>query len=145
MDTEPSGSRRLTGPNLFLPGFGAVLEAPVRDSTAAELVAAWAAATREIWQQLGWPVPATDVHRYTGFATLAASAPEDVLYAACEANETAWAMAVDRAGLTPAEYRSIGELQELSDAERSPRRKADTIIQPKSERMPVRHSAEATM
>jgi len=122
MDIEPSGSRRLTGPNLFLPGFGVVLEAPVEDSSAAALVSAWQASVREIWEALAWPAPVTEVHRYPGFATLAASAPEDALYTACEASETAWAMAVGVQGLTPAEHRPILELREMSEAERSPRR-----------------------
>jgi len=122
MDIEPSGSRRLTGPNLFLPGFGAVLEAPVADASAAAFVAAWQDAVREVWDELDWPEPVTEVHRYAGFATLAASAPEDALYTACEANETAWAMAVSAQDGTPAEHRSILELVEMSRAERSPRR-----------------------
>lgn len=122
MDIEPSGSRRLTGPNLFLPGFGVVLEAPVDDSSAAAVVSAWQRAVRELWDELAWPVPGTEVHRYPGFATLAASAPEDALYAACEANETAWAMAVSAQGLTPAEHRSLPQLREMSEIERSPRR-----------------------
>lgn len=124
MDIEPNGSRRLTGPNLFLPGFGAVLEAPVEDATADAFVAAWQGAVLDIWDELAWPVPVTEVHRYPGFATLAASAPEDALYTACEANETAWARAVEALGLTPCEHRSVPDLREMSKAERSPRRLA---------------------
>lgn len=123
MDIEPSGSRRLTGPNLFLPGFGVVLEAPVENSSAAAFVAAWQVAVREIWDGLAWTAPVTEVQRYPGFATLAASAPEDALYTACEANETAWAMAVEAQGLVPGEHRSTADLYDLSAAERSPRRR----------------------
>lgn len=122
MDIEPRSSRRLTGPNTFLPGFGAVLEAPVEEACAAAFVSAWQDAVRQIWDELAWPAPVTEVHRYTGFAALAASAPEDALYTACEANETAWAMAVRLEGFAPAEYRSIQDLRQLSEAERSPRR-----------------------
>ncbi len=122
MDIEPSGSRRLTGPNLFLSGFGVVLEAPVDDSSAATFISAWQDAVREVWEALAWPAPETEVHRYPGFATLAASVPEDALYTACEANETAWAMAVAGCGLTAPEHRALTDLRDMSAAERSPRR-----------------------
>ncbi len=122
MAIEPSGSRRLTGPNLFLPGFGVVLEAPVVDATAHALVSAWQTAVGEVWAQLDWPVPVTEVHRYPGFATLAASAPEDVLYTACVANETAWALAVEGQALAAGSHRTIPELRANSAAERDPRR-----------------------
>jgi UDP-N-acetylmuramyl tripeptide synthase len=123
MDRAPSNSRRLTGPNLFLPGFGVVLEAPMDDREAEPLIAAWEQTVRATWQELDWTRPDTAVCRYEGFATLAASAPEDALYTACEANETAWARALVQVGGTTAEHHTVYDLGKMSAAERSPRRR----------------------
>jgi UDP-N-acetylmuramyl tripeptide synthase len=124
MDLTPQGSRRLTGPNLFLPGLGVVLEAPVQPATAATYIAAWRAAVKDLWAQLEWPEPTLQAQPYPGFVTLAASAPEDALYTACEANESAWAQAIAQQGASPPEHLSVAELVSAAATERSPRRRA---------------------
>lgn len=124
MGHDPMDSRRLTGPNIFLPGPGAVLECPVDDPGASELIGAWERAVGAIWSDLGWPPPLSAVRRYSGFATLAATAPEDALYTACEANETAWARAVSEHGGEPPKHHPMTDLVAMFADERSPHRVA---------------------
>ncbi|NKB87803.1 MAG: hypothetical protein GKS06_06240 [Acidobacteria bacterium] len=123
MERTPTGSRRLTGPNLFLDSFGVALEAPLRESEI-ELAEQWRQAVQALWNDLGWGNPTTTRRAYGSHTTLAASVPEDVLYTACEALETAWAQAVEacdgEAARPPA--KSFADLGRMSAEERSPRR-----------------------
>ena len=83
-------SRRLTGPNLFFAGTGALLEAkgpakhtPVTQQRWQSLVEAMASA-------LGWPRPVCVVRQHSQTTSLVFSAPVDQLFAATEVNEWAW-------------------------------------------------------
>jgi UDP-N-acetylmuramyl tripeptide synthase len=124
VDFTPQSSRRLTGPNLFVPDQGVVLEAPLPPvaEEAEGLLQAWQEASIRLWSELGWGRPAHGIRHYADCASIACTAPEDVLYTACEALETAWAMAVTSTGQAPAEHLTPEQLQARSAAERSPRR-----------------------
>ncbi|HEX4966074.1 MAG TPA: Mur ligase family protein [Thermoanaerobaculia bacterium] len=86
-------SRRLTGPNLLLDRAGAVLEVSLAPEEAEKAVAAWRESVRRILASVGWPGEEIAARRFQGGASLAISAPIDVLYPATEVNEWAWAAA----------------------------------------------------
>src|SRR5436305_3387256 len=83
-------SRRLTGPNLLSPCEGAVLDVALTPAEADAVVAAWRQAARALLDAVGWGGEEIAVRRFPGGASLFLSAPLDALYAATEANETAW-------------------------------------------------------
>jgi cyanophycin synthetase len=115
-------SRRLPGPNMLWDRPGAVMDIVVPDDVAERLIAEWRGATSRILPAVGWAGEGTAVRRFPGGASLAISAPIDVLYAATEVNE--WAFAEARARLAGEEgpafdaavIRLLGEIEE----ERSP-------------------------
>src|SRR5262245_9406172 len=84
-------SRRLTGSNLLLDGPGAVLEVTAEPPEPA--IAAWHEALSRLLEALGWAGAATAARVNRKGASLAFAADLDVLYAATEVNEAAWAMA----------------------------------------------------
>ncbi|HYX25218.1 MAG TPA: Mur ligase family protein [Thermoanaerobaculia bacterium] len=86
-------SRRLTGPNLLLDRAGAALEVSLAPEEAEAAVAAWRENVRRMLEAVGWPGEEIAVRRFSGGASLAISAPIDVLYPATEVNEWAWAAA----------------------------------------------------
>lgn len=89
-------SRRLTGPNLFLDGPGACLDVALDapgDPSPAEAAAAWERVVARLLAAVGWGGAATATRTFDRGVSLAFAAPVDGLYAACEVNETAWAMA----------------------------------------------------
>ncbi len=86
-------SRRLTGPNLLLDRPGAVIEVSLSAEEAERAVAAWQAQARRVLDAVGWTDEVTAARVFPGGASLAISAPIDVLYAATEVNEWAWAAA----------------------------------------------------
>jgi len=88
------GSRRLTGPNLYFSGCGAVLEATSPPQPAQ--IADWRERVGWACAELGWQPGAVVVRLHRGGAALAFEAPPDQLFAATEVNEWAWAAAVSR-------------------------------------------------
>jgi len=88
-------SRRLTGANLQWDSPGAVIEVLFDGADPATVIGRWERSAREVLAAVGWAEQTTCVRPYPGGASLAISAPIDALYAACEVNETAWAMAQD--------------------------------------------------
>ncbi|MEM7167019.1 MAG: Mur ligase family protein [Planctomycetota bacterium] len=97
-------SRRYTGPNLLLPGAGAVLEVNGDDAAVRAGSEAWRRHLGPLLEAVGWGASEVAVDFTRGGATLAFSAPIDTLYAACELNEVAWSCAVaDLDGTAPAE------------------------------------------
>jgi len=83
-------SRRLTGPNLFFPTTGAVLEL-VGVAPEDSLLAAWRLRAERARERLGWhAAPATAMRRHAAGASLALAAPCDQLFVATEVNE--WAL-----------------------------------------------------
>lgn len=85
-------SRRLTGPNVYFPVCGAVLEALAQEDVTTRL-AVWREKVSQACTALQWPTP--DFHHkiHCKGATLAFTAPLDQLYTATEINEWAWLVA----------------------------------------------------
>jgi UDP-N-acetylmuramyl tripeptide synthase len=93
-------SRRLTGPSRLLPRAGAVIEVSLPDADADRLVSAWRHQAERLLDALGWDELLADL-RWPGGASLAFTAPPDVLYSATEVNEWAWDAAVAVAAGAP--------------------------------------------
>lgn len=91
-------SRRLTGPNLFGPRVGAVLDVAMADADAEQAMLALRAAARQMLTAVGWEREDLVLRRHPGGASLAITAPIDALLAATEINE--WALGAANALLT---------------------------------------------
>lgn len=90
MAREMRDSRRLTGPNVLGDLPGPVVDIALPDAEREAAVAAWEVQARTVVAELGW-TDAQFLHRiFPGGISLHFTAPIDVLYAACEANEWAW-------------------------------------------------------
>jgi cyanophycin synthetase len=83
-------SRRLTGPNLYFDGTGAVLETMTGRVVDEALIDAWQARIGRARHVLGWTDDRVIVRRHATGVTLAFTAPLDQLYAATDVNEWAW-------------------------------------------------------
>ncbi len=83
-------SRRLTGPNLWLPRAGAILELRLEagEEGAVEL---WRRELVRFLAELGWSDQEITIRPFRGGAQCAFTAPFDALYAATEVAEAAWA------------------------------------------------------
>lgn len=93
----PLDSRRLTGPGLLLDRAGAVLDVALPDAAEGEaLIGLWREELERLFAALGWAGETVVVRRFPGGANLAFTAPPDVLYAATEVNDQAWAVAEAR-------------------------------------------------
>jgi UDP-N-acetylmuramyl tripeptide synthase len=88
-------SRRLTGPNLFGPRVGAVLDVAMADADAEQAMLALRAAARQMLTAVGWEREDLVLRRHPGGASLAITAPIDALLAATEINE--WALSAANA------------------------------------------------
>jgi cyanophycin synthetase len=90
--TDPpfEDSRRLTGPNLYFDGTGAVLETMIGAVVDEALIDAWQARIGRARHVLGWTDQRVIVRRHATGVTLAFTAPLDQLYAATDVNEWAW-------------------------------------------------------
>lgn len=91
-------SRRLTGPNLYFAGTGAVLETGIGAPVPPGLIEAWKRRVALARAALHWPEGRFVVREHATGASLAFTAPGDVLYAATEVNEWAWLSALAAAG-----------------------------------------------
>src|SRR5690606_31179604 len=78
------------GPNLYFAEPGAVLETGVGAPVAPALIDAWALRIGRARAALGWPAGGIVVRRHASGASLAFTAPADLLYTATEVNEWAW-------------------------------------------------------
>ena len=96
-------SRRLTGPNLYFAGTGAVLETGIGAPVADALLEAWTRRIARARDALGWPDGPVLVRPHATGASLAFTAPADVLYAATEVNEWAWLDTLAEAGIDTGE------------------------------------------
>lgn len=96
MKIELLDSRRLTGPNLFWDLPGAVADVALRDTTPAQVVSAWEDEAAALAAAVGWRRMRTCSRIFAGGVSLVVAAPIDVLYSACELNETALARAAAR-------------------------------------------------
>ncbi|MGH8105373.1 MAG: hypothetical protein ACREO2_03590, partial [Arenimonas sp.] len=82
-------SRRLTGPNLYLPGCGVALETLGETVPSAYSLTEWQALVLQACAHLQWTLPEFVIRRHKTGASLAFSAPADQLYTGTEINE--WA------------------------------------------------------
>ncbi len=96
MRLELTDSRRLTGPNLLLPGAGAAIEVAVDGVDVDRVCASWLLAAGELLEAFGWTEAVVATRPHDGGAAMAFSAPIDVLYTACELNEAIWERACAR-------------------------------------------------
>jgi cyanophycin synthetase len=117
-------SRRLTGPNLLLDGPGAILDVAVGDpgDDRARAEAAWRLALRGLLGAIGWDGAPIASRPHAGGLNLAFGAPIDVLYAATEVNEAAWADVIaDFAGeARPDRSAVLAELRASIEREQKP-------------------------
>ena len=90
--------RRLTGPNLYFAGPGAVLETRVGAPVPTALIEDWKRRIVRARAALGWPDGAVTVREHASGASLAFAAPGDMLYTAADVNEWAWLSALAAAG-----------------------------------------------
>jgi UDP-N-acetylmuramyl tripeptide synthase len=86
-------SRRLPGASLFGEEPGAILDVRLTGDDPGAWVGAWERAARHLLGAVGWERERTAWRRSRDDLSLFLSAPADVLYAATEVNELAWASA----------------------------------------------------
>lgn len=115
-------SRRLTGPNLLWERSGAVIDVRYGEADPARLIDAWQRQVRHMLETVGWSQEQTCARRYAGGASLAISAPRDLLYAATDINEWAWAtVATSLAGGTPPDFdATVAHIREAIETESNP-------------------------
>jgi cyanophycin synthetase len=83
-------SRRLTGPNLYLPGCGVALETLGGETPSDNLLAIWQKHVMQACAYLQWSIPDFVIRKHKTGASLVFSAPADLLYSGTEINEWAW-------------------------------------------------------
>lgn len=116
-------SRRLTGPNLLLPGPGAILDVELHGGEpASAFVEAWLEQLTAILQAVGWNDAERAQRVHPHGVSLAFSAPIDALYAATEVNEWAFeaAQAVLEDRIAPDPARAAPRLRLIIDQEANP-------------------------
>lgn len=85
-------ARRLPGPNLLFDDPAAVLDIECSADEADAIEACWRQAIETMLDALGWRDAEITRKNLVGGMSLGFTAPIDVLYAACEVNEWAWAV-----------------------------------------------------
>lgn len=115
-------SRRLTGANILSSRPGAVLDVALADANRERAIEVWNKCALHLLDALGWVDERTFVRVSAGGASLAISAPLDVLYAATEVNESAWNAAVaELSGETPVHLDAeLARLRAAIEAESRP-------------------------
>jgi UDP-N-acetylmuramyl tripeptide synthase len=88
-------SRRLTGPNLFGPEAGAVMDVLITGYDHQQVMARWQVELETLLKPLGWSNQRIFSRNHQAGASLGFTAPIDVLYAATEVNEAAWQRVVN--------------------------------------------------
>lgn len=121
-------SRRLTGPNLFTDDTGAVLEAYSNEVSAADMINSWQKHLEVLLEALDLPDAEIFSRAFDGGingvdgVNIGFTAEEDMLYSACEINETAYYQMVSE--LTgeplPEELQTVETLRQMIDEERNP-------------------------
>jgi cyanophycin synthetase len=113
-------ARRLTGPHLLGDWTGAGLDVDL-GADGPERLAEWRRQARRLLDAVGWEDQRIAAREFTGGANLAISAPLDVLYAATDVAEAAWAAATQvLAGESP-DPAAVERLAERIARERNPR------------------------
>jgi len=96
MNIQLLDSRRLTGPNLFGDKPGAVLDVAVESISPEPLISGWHDEVSQLMEAIGWNPGPICSRVFKGGVSLVINAPIDVLYTACELNETALNRAIAR-------------------------------------------------
>lgn len=114
--------RRLTGPGMLWDRSGAVVDIHFTGINAEQLLALWQKHARRVLDALGWPDQRVTWRAFQSGATLAISAPQDQLYSAVFAVQTAWHFcAADLLGSVPLPFdRMIIDLKGVMAKEANP-------------------------
>ncbi len=115
-------SRRLTGPNLYLDGAGAIMDVLGEGLIFEAALGFWPQHIKALLKAIGWDPDTIVIRRFGKGASLAFEGPIDALYAGTEINEHAWQTAIGTAtaGIAPDPLDNLAELQKQIDAERNP-------------------------
>ena len=115
-------SRRLTGPNLYLDGAGAILDVHGEGLIFDSALGFWPQHVEALLEAVGWGDSKISVRRFSYGASLAFEGPIDALYAGTEINEHAWKTAIGTAtaGIAPDPLDKLAELKKLIAEERNP-------------------------
>lgn len=92
---ELEDSRRLTGPNLFGPKAGAIIDVRIKNIDSDKIIKSWQKKIEFLLKKINWQNETTATRKYEGGASLVITAPIDCLYAATEVNEAAWQLTVN--------------------------------------------------
>lgn len=127
MQLNLDDSRRLTGPNLFSNQPGAIIDVLFSGVDHNTLIDCWKRHSRRFLDALGWQNESIYTRGYSNDdgtlgASLAISAPIDVLYAATEVNEAAWAATCAELTLTdpPGFPEQLQQLKQMIADEANP-------------------------
>jgi cyanophycin synthetase len=114
--------RRLTGPGYLWDHMGAVAEVRISGHDPATVIATWDRHAARLQAALGWTSGARTSRPFDGGAILAISAPQDRLFTAAFALETAWHFtAAEVLGVKPGDYTAmLADLQSLQSREADP-------------------------
>ena len=115
-------SRRVPGPGLLWDLPGAVAEVGCPEELLDAFLSAWREAARRMLDRLGWTGERLTARRFAHGASLAVSAPIDLLFTATEINEWAIAAAAEQVGGPPAPLEAVAaaDLRERMRAEARP-------------------------
>ncbi len=115
-------SRRLTGPNLYLDGAGAIMDVHGDGLIFESALGFWPQHIEALLEAIGWDPERIAIRRFSYGASIAFEGPIDALYAGTEVNEHAWATAIGTAtaGIAPDPLDKLAELQKLIFDERNP-------------------------
>ena len=115
-------SRRLTGPNLYLDGAGAIMDVHGEDVAFDSALEFWSQHIKALLEAVGWGESKIAVRCFSYGASLAFEGPIDALYAATEINEAAWeaAWGTATAGIAPDPLAKLSDLKKLIAEERNP-------------------------
>ncbi|MFT6733015.1 MAG: cyanophycin synthetase [Polaribacter sp.] len=87
-------SRRLTGPNLFGPVTGAIIDVAIINFDIDKVISIWKKQIAFLLKSVNWETENILFRKYKNGASLVITAPIDVLYAATEINEAAWQLTI---------------------------------------------------
>ncbi len=121
-------SRRLTGPNLYLPGCGVALEILGGETPSENLLSIWQNYVLQACAHLKWTDPNFVIRKHKTGASLAFSVPADLLYSGTEINEWAWlkTAACEQEYYSPAmpslinDEAALATLKKIATAEENP-------------------------
>jgi cyanophycin synthetase len=121
-------SRRLTGPNLYLPGCGVALEVLGGEIPSDNLLGIWQKHVLQACAYLQWSIPDFVIRKHKTGASLVFSAPADLLYTGTEINEWAWlkTAACEQENYSPAmpslidDEAALATLKKIANAEQNP-------------------------